>query len=70
MSVMQDKSTSDVGAVKCDRDGCDAEGELDDSWMTIEHFDKQTGDLRNRLDLCADCFQGFLAFCEGGDVSS
>lgn len=65
MSVMKDKSTSDVGAVKCDREGCDAQGELDDSWVSIEYHDKQTGGLRNRLDLCDNCFQDFLAFTEG-----
>lgn len=68
MSVMKDKSTSDVGAVKCDREGCDAQGELDDNWMTVEYHDKQSGNLRNRLDFCDDCFQDFLAFAEGGTV--
>jgi hypothetical protein len=67
---MKDKSTTDVGAVKCDREGCDAQGELDESWMTIEYFDKQSGGLRNRLDLCDDCFQDFLSFTEGSEVSS
>lgn len=70
MSVMKDKSTSDVGAVKCDRDGCDAQGELDDNWMSVEYFDKQSGNLRNRLDFCDDCFQDFLAFSEGANVDS
>lgn len=68
MSVMKDKSTSDVGAVKCDRDGCDAQGELDDNWMTIEYRDKQSGGLQNRLDLCEECFQDFLEFTEGESV--
>lgn len=68
MSLMKDKSTSDVGAVKCDREGCDAQGELDENWMTIEYFDKQSGELRNRLDLCDDCFQGFLSYQSGSDV--
>lgn len=68
MSVMKDKSTSDVGAVKCDRDGCDSQGELDENWMAIEYYDKESGKLRNRLDLCDDCFQDFLAFSEGGNV--
>jgi len=67
---MKDKSTTDVGAVKCDRDGCDTQGELDDSWMTIEYFDKESGGLRNRLDFCDDCCQEFLAFCEGDTVKS
>jgi len=68
VSVMQDKSTSDVGAVKCDREGCDTQGEIDDNWMTVEYHDKQSGGLRNRLDFCRDCFQDFLAFAEGDEV--
>jgi hypothetical protein len=70
VSVMKDKSTSDVGAVKCDRDGCDAQGELDDNWMTVEYHDKKSGGLRNRLDFCRDCFQDFLAFAEGAEVQT
>ncbi len=70
MSVMKDKSTTDVGAVKCDREGCSAQGELDGSWMTIEYFDKESGSLRNRLDLCKECFTEFLTFREGGKIDS